>query len=146
MNGSRSESAGCWEGAAKSESVLLLPLSQAKLSKPPRDNPSFLLRQLMLLPTLLSMSPRVDSRALTLRNATAAATATTNLDVGCVRCLQNDVEGPSRQNVSEIFFGFLTPTLPRLPLELIYTIKFTQPHLLRPLFCNPLPLLCGHHI
>ena len=30
--------------------------------------------------------------------------------------------------------------------DLTYTIKFTQPPLLCPLFHDPLPLRCGHHI
>ena len=39
---------------------------------------------------------------------------------------------------------FLTPLIPCPRLELIYTIKFTQP--LRLLFHDPLPLKCGYHI
>ena len=40
------------------------------------------------------------------------------------------------------FSGFLTPSPPCLHLDLIYTIEFTQPPLLRPLFHDlPPPLM-----
>ena len=46
--------------------------------------------------------------------------------------------------MSTIFFGFFYP-LPSCPhLKLMYTIEFTQPHLLSPLFCDP--LRCRHDI
>ena len=40
---------------------------------------------------------------------------------------------------------FLTPS-PSPHLEPMFTIKFTQPSLLRPLFHDPPPPFCGHHI
>ena len=48
---------------------------------------------------------------------------------------------------SAIFWDFFTPSPTCLHLELICSIKFTQPPKLRLLFHDPpLPLRCGHHI
>ena len=47
--------------------------------------------------------------------------------------------------VSAKFSEFLTSSN-CLHLDLIYTTEFTQPSSLRPLFNDPLPPWCGHHI
>ena len=53
--------------------------------------------------------------------------------------LHVQAEGVSRYDVRKNF-GFFDPLPPCLHLDLIYTIKFTQPLLLRPLFHDPPPM------